>query len=280
MILPKARRERRERIAAYCKRLSWSQTAVALCEQAAPMQEVFLEEVMAAELANREVGRRARLMSRAGFPAHKTLADFDRRVAQLPSTLTWEDLEQGTFIGDHRNLVFFGGVGLGKTHLSTALGLAACERGQTVRFFTVTGLVVRLTEALKTGTLERAFMELQRTDLLILDEWGYLPIDTRGCPTAVSGGGGQLRNPKPHPHHELGIFQVGHGVHRRPDDRRYDRPTGTPWAFGAVRRRELPDAARLDEGAVTMTPTGKIRSIRWVPWWDARPSCSHGPACG
>jgi DNA replication protein DnaC len=181
MILPKARRERRERIAAYCKRLSWSQTAVTLCEQAAPMQEVFLEEVMAAELANREVGRRARLMSRAGFPAHKTLADFDRRVAQLPSTLTWEDLEQGTFIGDHRNLVFFGGVGLGKTHLSTALGLAACERGQTVRFFTVTGLVVRLTEALKTGTLERAFMELQRTDLLILDEWGYLPIDREGA---------------------------------------------------------------------------------------------------
>ena len=100
MILPKARRERREVIAGYCKRLSWSQTAVTLCEQATPMQEVFLEQVMAAELANREVGRRARLLSRAGFPAHKTLADFDRRVVQLPSTLSWADLEQGTFIAD------------------------------------------------------------------------------------------------------------------------------------------------------------------------------------
>ena len=66
----------------------------------------------------------------------------------------------------------FGSVGLGKTHLSTALGLAACERGQTVRFFTATGLVVRLTEARKAGTLERVFMDLQRTDLVILDEWG------------------------------------------------------------------------------------------------------------
>ncbi len=178
---PTTRRERREVIASYCKRLSWSQTAVALCEQATPTQEGFLEQVMAAELANREVGRRARLLSRAGFPAHKTLADFDRRVVQLPSTLPWADLEQGTFIAEHRNLVLFGSVGLGKTHLATALGMAACERGQTVRFFTVTGLVIRLTEALKAGTLERAFMELQRADCLILDEWGYLPIDRQGA---------------------------------------------------------------------------------------------------
>ncbi len=172
MMLSKARQARREVIAGYCKRLSWSQTAVALCEQATPMQEAFLQQVMAAELANREVGRRARLLSRAGFPAHKALADFDRRVVQLPSTLSWADLEAGRFIMDHRNLVFFGGVGLGKSHLATALGMAACDRGQTVRFFTVTGLVVRLTEALKAGTLERAFLDLQRTDLVILDEWG------------------------------------------------------------------------------------------------------------
>lgn len=55
--------------------------------------------------------------------------------------------------------------------------MAACERGQTIRFFTDTGLVVRLTEVLRTGTLERAFMDLQRADLLVLDEWRYLPID-------------------------------------------------------------------------------------------------------
>ena len=114
---------------------------------------------MAAELTNREIGRRARLLSRAGFPAHKTLAEFERPVVHLPSTLTWEDLEQGTFIVDHRHRVFYGGVGLGQSHLATAWGMAACERGQTVRFFTVTSLVVRLTEAFRAGTLERFFME-------------------------------------------------------------------------------------------------------------------------
>jgi DNA replication protein DnaC len=171
----------RAAIAQYCKQLSWSQTAVSLCEHATPTQERFLEQVMAAELAHREVGRQARLLSRAGFPAHKTLADFHRHVVHLPSTLSWADLEEGTFIAAHRNLVCYGGVGLGKTHLSIALGVAACERGWRVRFFTTTGLVVRLTEARKAGTLERLFGDLQRTDLIILDEWGYLPIDREGA---------------------------------------------------------------------------------------------------
>ena len=152
-----------------------------MVEDATPTQEAFLAAVLAAELENREVGRRARLLTRAGFPAAKTLDDFDRRTVHLPSTLTWEDLTAGAFIADHRNLVCYGAVGLGKTHLGIALGMAACERGLTVRFFTVTGLVVRLTEAMRAGTLERIFLELRRTDLLILDEWAYLPIDREGA---------------------------------------------------------------------------------------------------
>ncbi|WP_037912934.1 ATP-binding protein, partial [Sulfobacillus thermosulfidooxidans] len=61
------------------------------------------------------------------------------------------------------------------------MGHSPCERGQTVRFFTVTELVVRLTEALRAGTLERTFLDLQRSDLIVLDEWGYLPIDREGA---------------------------------------------------------------------------------------------------
>lgn len=115
MILPQVRRGRCEVISASWRCLSWSPTAVSRCEQATPQQAVFFEEVRAAELAHREVGRLARLLSRAGFPAHKTLADLDRSVVQLPSTLPWEDLTAGQFMADHRNLVFYAGVGLGKT---------------------------------------------------------------------------------------------------------------------------------------------------------------------
>lgn len=180
--MPKERRERRAVMARDCKRLSWSQTAVGLCEHATPSQAVVLEPGMAAELAHREVGRKARLLTRAGFPAHKTLTACDRRGVPRPSPWDWADLEQGPVIADHRHRVFYGGVGLGKTHLSIALGMAACERGLTVRFFTATGLVVRLTEARKAGTLERVFLELQRADLIIIDEWGYLPSDREGAP--------------------------------------------------------------------------------------------------
>ncbi len=109
------------------------------------------------------------------------MAEFDRQVVQLPSALTWDDLAAGTFIPAHQNLVCYGPVGLGKSHLRIALGMAACERGWTVRCFTVTGLVVRLTEALRAGTLERVFLDLRRTDLLILDEWAYLPVDREGA---------------------------------------------------------------------------------------------------
>lgn len=171
----------REAIASYCRRLALSQTLVTACEQATASQEAFVHAVLAAELAHREAGRRARLLTRAGFPAHKTLAEFERPVVQLPRTLTWEDLEEGAFIRDHRNLVCYGAVGLGKSHLSIALGVAACARGEEVRFFTVTSLVVRLTEARRVGTLERLLRDLQRADLLILDEWGYLPIDREGA---------------------------------------------------------------------------------------------------
>lgn len=181
MISPPERAARRAEIAQCCKKLLLSQTAVALCEEATPRQEAFLLTVFQAELVQRERNRRARLVTRAGFPAYKTLEGFDRHGVKLPSTLSWADLEAGDFIADHRNLVLYGPVGTGKTHCAVALGFAACERGLTVRFFPVTDLVMRLSDAKRAGTIERLLRDLQRADLLILDEWGYVPVDHEGA---------------------------------------------------------------------------------------------------
>ncbi|MDA8204752.1 MAG: ATP-binding protein [Thermaerobacter sp.] len=172
MINPQERAARRAEIGQYCKKLVLSQTAVTLCEAAPPRQEEFLLTVFRAEMAQRETNRRARLIARAGFPAYKTLEGFDRQGVKLPSTLTWADLEAGAFIADQRNLVLYGPVGTGKTHCALALGYAACERGLTVRFFVVTDLIMRLSAAQRAGTVERLLRELQRTDLIVLDEWG------------------------------------------------------------------------------------------------------------
>jgi DNA replication protein DnaC len=212
MISPQDRAARRTAMSQYCRQLVLTQTAVALCETATPRQEEFLLTVLRAEIAQREANRRARLVARAGFPAYKTLTGLDRQGITLPSALTWADLEQGTFITDHRNLVLYGGVGTGKTHTALALGYAACERGLTVRFFTVTELVMRLSAAKRVGTADRLLQELHRADLIILDEWGDCPRRPRGSATAVPGHCGQLRNAQSRDHDEPRIFSMGDRV--------------------------------------------------------------------
>ncbi|GAB7058274.1 MULTISPECIES: IS21-like element helper ATPase IstB [Paenibacillus] len=172
----------RAEISAFCKKLVLSQRAVQLCEtEATPKQEEFLHRVLSEEMESRERSRRTRLLSRAGFPVYKTLEGYERHGVKLPSSLQWSDLTEGTFIEGRRNLVLYGPVGTGKTHLAIAAGLRACELGMTVKFYTVAELVMRLAEAKRGGTLERLMSEIQRCQLLILDEWGYIPVDKDGA---------------------------------------------------------------------------------------------------
>ena len=77
--------------------------------------------------------------------------------------------------------VLIGATGLGKTHLLTALGYVACEKGISVRFTRAIDMINVLTTAHHNGTLERKLKEYVRPQLLLLDELGYLPIDKRGA---------------------------------------------------------------------------------------------------
>jgi len=77
--------------------------------------------------------------------------------------------------------VMVGKSGTGKTHLATALGVIACQMGRRTRFFTAAELVVRLSEAFAAGTLEKLLRSLLRSELLVIDEWGYVPVDRQGA---------------------------------------------------------------------------------------------------
>jgi len=79
------------------------------------------------------------------------------------------------------NIVMYGNVGTGKTHLSIALGVEACRKGYEVRFFRTSALVNRLSEEKKAGTLSGFLKKLNKADLLICDEWGYVPLDRIGA---------------------------------------------------------------------------------------------------
>lgn len=181
MLITKARENVRNEISSFCRRLSLSQNSVHLCqEEGTPRLEAFLHRVLAEEVASREKSRKTRLLARAGFPVYKTLEGFEPRPLRFPSAEVRDEILSGSFIAAKHNLVFFGPVGTGKTHLAVALGIQACENNLMVRFYTVTDLILRLSEAHKTGHLERLLHDIQLADLTILDEWGYVPVDREG----------------------------------------------------------------------------------------------------
>lgn len=177
----KEREETRQEIAGYCRQLMLSRQVIELCEQeATPKQEEFLCRVLAEEIASRERSRKSRLLGRASFPVLKGFDTYDFGSVRFPPAFNREELLSCRFIEERKNLVLYGPVGIGKTHMAIALGMKACEMGLRVKFFTVTELVLKLAEARKSGTLERLVRELQQLNLLILDEWGYVPVDKDG----------------------------------------------------------------------------------------------------
>jgi DNA replication protein DnaC len=87
----------------------------------------------------------------------------------------------GEYIPKKENILLVGNPGTGKTHLATALGIAACSQGKRVRFMTTTALVTQLLEQRENRTLQRLYKQLQRQDVLILDELGYVPFSKAGA---------------------------------------------------------------------------------------------------
>lgn len=101
-------------------------------------------------------------------------------AVKFPPAFSRAELETLGFVPGRKNLVLYGPVGIGKTHMAVAAGVKACMLGYRAKFHTVTELVLKLAEARKNGTLERLLKELRALDLLILDEWGYVPVDQDG----------------------------------------------------------------------------------------------------
>lgn len=123
---------------------------------------------------------RARIR-KAQFPVEKELDTYDfSLLPQLPKQRILE-LARGEWIHRRENVCFIGSPGTGKTHLAIALGLAACRAGTRVRFFSAANLVNHLEEAQKQYQLERLLAQLDRTDLLICDELGYLSFSRAGA---------------------------------------------------------------------------------------------------
>ncbi len=137
----------------------------------------FLSDLAALEFAKRqENGVKSRLAA-ARFPTIKTIEAFDFSLQpQLPKTKLLEHFD-GLFIEQRRNLIFAGPPGTGKSHCLVALGVAACTRGFRVKFFTAAELLMMLIQAKRDGDLPRRLRALERIELLLIDELGYIPFE-------------------------------------------------------------------------------------------------------
>ena len=179
---PKMKATLDEEIREAARKLFLSSSVADLCKnEATPKQEEFLLHVFQAELAAREENKRHRLMKRAGFPTYKTFEGYEYGHIQFPPLFSREELESCQFIREHKNLILYGPVGTGKTHLAIAIGVKACQMGLKTKFFSVTELVLKLAEARKQGTLEKLVKDLQKQDLLTTNlefsKWGSVFTD-------------------------------------------------------------------------------------------------------
>jgi len=122
-----------------------------------------------------------RNLKTACFPMIKTLEEYSFAGIQFPERMSPDELISLEFIDRRENLILYGGVGTGKTHLSIALGVKAVEKQKVVLFFTVHSLINRLVKAKEDDTYEKLMKKIAAADLIILDEWGYLPLHQDGA---------------------------------------------------------------------------------------------------
>jgi DNA replication protein DnaC len=171
----------KEQLLECCKQLRLSATFAenAINATGATNQEYMLE-VLKAEIIYRNTKRRNLYLKKAGFDNIKTFNGYDFEDITLPSGLTIDLLKQAEFLSRQENLILYGRNGAGKSHMATAIGVEACMQGKHVRFYKTAALVNELVAAKANGSLVQLLKKLSKLDLLICDEWGYIPFDAEG----------------------------------------------------------------------------------------------------
>ena len=133
------------------------------------------------EQAARQQRALERRLREARLPKQKTVAEYDFKFPKRIPKATIMRLFDCDFIERHECGVLIGPTGTGKSHLLTALGYTAAERGYSVRYTRVVEMINQLTTAQINGLLGNTLKSYVRPSLLLLDELGYLPIDKRGA---------------------------------------------------------------------------------------------------
>ncbi len=141
--------------------------------------EVWLKRLVDAESVDRQARSLRYQLHAAKFPIHRDLDSFQWQESPLPEQQL-RQLASGGFMEEAHNLILVGGTGTGKTHLATALGVAAIHHGKRVRFYNAVDLVNQLEKEKTQGRSGTMARQLTQMDAVIMDELGYLPFPESG----------------------------------------------------------------------------------------------------
>lgn len=172
----------REEITNCCKKLKLSSNLAdnAMTSTGENHQE-YLYHLLRDEVDYRGKQRIKKLISAAGFPKPFSFSQFKPDEVEFPAACSYEALQSMQFMEERMNLLMYGSTGTGKTMLSTCIGLRLCEQGVPTFFFRTASLVNQLSEQKAAGTLTKFLKKLNKAEVVILDEFGYVPYDRTGA---------------------------------------------------------------------------------------------------
>lgn len=169
-------------LAACCKKLRLSSNlaarAMTVCAESYPE---YLYTLLQGEIERRQDARITRLFNSAGFPRTYDKDAFITDEIVFPEKVNLESILNLDFFHKGKNVIMYGNTGTGKTMLSILIGMSACSNGIPVRFYRTAGLINLFSESKSRGTLTSLKKKLNDADILILDEFGYVPYDRTGA---------------------------------------------------------------------------------------------------
>ncbi|MCF0186960.1 MAG: ATP-binding protein [Bacteroidaceae bacterium] len=168
-------------IAECCKKLRLSTN---LAAQAASLEgethQDYLINLLTNEIEYRKQRRITQYSNSAGFPKRYLPDEFRTDEIDFPDGVSFQSLLDLEFYKAGKNIIMYGGTGTGKTMLSILIGLSACKQEIPVRFFRTAGLINQFSEAQATGNLSAFKKRINKAQIIILDEFGYVPYDRTG----------------------------------------------------------------------------------------------------
>ena len=240
--------------------------AEATREQQTPV--AYLGALLEAEITERAERRERRRLIDARFPQLKRLEDFRFQDNPKVPQATIAALAEGSWIDDRESVILIGDSGTGKTHLATALAVCACQAGRRVRFTTLAGLANELQEAESRRELARVVARYARTELVVLDELGYLALPDGAAELVFQVLSERHERGIADRHHQPPLRRMDEGLPRPPPRQSRRRPAHPPRPHHRHRHRilALPPRPHPDQ----TPPRNTSRMTRTAPRY--RPS--------